>query len=213
MLLVVALLGVYHNLFLVKQVICQLEASNCPDKITSALNNLIKQPITQINTAELSRALVEDNSSLAKADVKVSLPGRVKVVIKEAVPLFVLKEASSSAGILFSDQAQVMDLEFSNLNLPTVYAQQDLLMNDSSLVATITKLVQLLDEYQITLEEITVISQVEARAKISEFGTVVFNLSKPLHQQVQSLVLISQQLEENTFEYLDLRFDKPIIGR
>ncbi len=226
------------NLLNIKSVDVRLDKVSCTDEgSVRNFSKLLGQSIIFIDTGKVEKSLKSKYLCIKSIDITRNFPSKVIILVfgrSPKVSLMVLggDEATSSAGLedIATPSAQISQTQQGFLvdNEGIIYAKVEtsvdvpkIYYNDNNLalgqrpsgIPDILKILDKLTSFNINiassevLDGSFIIFPKEGRPKI------IFKLNSDLDAKLASLQLILGQakIDENQLEFIDLRFDKPIV--
>lgn len=221
------------NLFAIKTVDLETENTNCvsKDQIKKIIN-IFEQNFFLLKNQPIERNLREKFICIRRVNLAKSFPGKVKLKIFGREPvakIFSLKDqmATESAqleniatpsanlqdGYLIDNEGVIFSKDSNNLEIPRILVLGSELSVgkkfDNNNLGDSLKIIEKVKELGISLE--TVVSGDNSVIIFSK-PKIIFKLDN-IDPQIASLQLIlrTAKIESNQLEFIDLRFDKPIV--
>lgn len=195
--------------FSIRKVEVRLDKINCADNVS--LKNeitLVGENLFLIDEQNLKNRLKEKFFCIADVVFAKSLPNKVSLNILGRKPKLILM-ATPSGGIMVVDEEGVM---LSEENLPGL--AKIFVSGEKIEASDIKKIIQITDWLEVLGWEIKLVRIDEKRNLfVDSVYKVYFSLEKSVDHQLASLQLILNQakIEKEKVEYIDLRFDNPVI--
>jgi len=228
------------DFWLIRKVSCQFDDSDCPLDIFNKARSLsLGKNILFFSKGELGENLKEEFPQIHLVEIKRGIPHSLtftlssrKSIVALAVELPLLDlEATESAEIegpefnlsgtfyLLDQQGVVLEKVSESKNLPLILVSNDPQLNfgDQIEKEEIMKTIDLLSGLRLRLinPKITkIISLREVRVWLENDLLCLFNFTKDIDEQLDSLQLISSRakIEGKQIKRIDLRFDKPVVA-
>ncbi len=240
-LLILALLAYWlrTDFWEVKRISCNLDDNSCPLEIENRVSNLsLRKNIIFLPKEEIKESLKEDFPQIHLIEIRRRIPQTLnfnltsrKLMAALAVELSLIEEATESAEIkspefnlsgifyLVDQQGVVLEKGNESKNLPLILLDYDpsFEFGDQVEKEEILKTLDVLLGLRLRLidPKITkIISIREVRVWLENDLLCLFNLTKDIDEQLDSLQLISSRakIEGKQITRIDLRFDKPVIA-
>lgn len=227
---VIALLR--SSIFAVSFVEVQIEKSSCsdPDQIKNS-SGLLGQNIFLLNSAKLQNDLKNKFLCIRRVEVKRFFPNKLKLSVsvrEPAATLVVLQdeEATESADILSEASPSAENFVIDNEGViyssnteqviaPKVYVSSlNLTLGqkiNEDLIGNLLRILERVKSSGVDIKEAKIYSK--NVLLVNDTAKIIFRLDDKIDTQIASLQLILQKakIDEDILEFIDLRFDKPII--
>ncbi len=222
----------------VKKVECFLDGQPCPEEIFNQLNILsLGKNLIFFPKQNAILSIKQSNSHISIIEIKKRIPNRLlfnlqvrKAVVAVGIKLTLADQATASASLedesislsgdfyLIDNQGVVLDKTTDSQDLPLIILGSDpFLVKGDVFDDSVRKTVELFSGLRLRLLEtllIEISSLREAKIRLKDSVLVLFNLTKEIENQLDSLQLIlsRSKIEGKQIKKIDLRFDKPVIG-
>lgn len=214
------------NLFIINSAAVQIEKIQCADQNQiSNSSGIPGQNFFLLNSAKIENDLKGKYICIRKVEISRYFPNKVKLFVsgREAAAILIASaEASPSAEASSSAQKLVVDNEgviysndFEHIDAPLIFVSGlDLSLGQKvqdNLIGKALKILEKVNSFGINIKETKIYSDVLFLT--GEGIQVFFKLSDNIDTQLASLQLIldKAKIDEDTLDFVDLRFDKPVV--
>jgi len=226
----------FSSIFQIKEIKVAQTNKVSSEEIKNAVWQKVNRNILLANFNQIVNELLERYPQLENIQIKRKLPNKLEVqiqeremvaVLKKKDFLFKIKPAFSSFGNFSKKESQeyylidkggVVFEKISDIPPDVLRIKKQIRSGDISLgkqyieKEIMRKILEIKNEEEVTIKEITVISEERLNAKTTESWEIYFSLKKDLGLQLTELdVLLKEKLsfqEREDLKYIDLRFGK-----
>jgi len=183
--------------------------------------NYFKKSIFLVNLKEINAAVLEKFPQVAKITLDRSFPNVLAVVVEERKPVVVFLQGEDcyfidNEGIAFE---KISEMPLQILKIKSLTWISDLGLGkgvfSKEKLGQILKIEAKLNDLEIPLKEVSIISEKRLNIETSEDWEIYFNPEKDLDSQLAKLaVLLKEKIpleKRKNLEYIDLRFNKIYI--
>lgn len=207
----------------------------------SSSSKLLGQNLILINSSKVEKELKEKYLCIKGIAISKHFPNKIKLHIFERVPAAILislksEQATGSATLekiieatgaanldiigptesfLVDSEGIVYQQNIDQINVPKIYLEQYSLVVgqkiEEDLIKNLLKILEKVKSFGVMVKEAKIYSKFNLL--INATPKIVFKLNKNLDIQLASLQLILGQakIDQEDLEFIDLRFDKPVI--
>lgn len=223
------------NFFTVKSIEVQIKKTDCTDKDKiKDVAGLLGQNIFFINQSRIETELKRKFFCIKSVEISKIFPNKIELEVlgrepaiivavlqdKEATQSAILEEfsdASSSAQFSFvvDNEGIVYSTNIEQINAPNIYVSGFSVTLGQKikekLIANILKILEKVKHFGIEIKEVKMYSQ--KNLLINGTLRIIFRIDDGIDEQIASLQLILEEarIYSNSLEFIDLRFDKPIV--
>jgi len=229
LILFVIIFGIYYSpIFKIKTINFSGEEPNCisKDEIIK-VSGTLGENLLFIDNNKIEKKIKDKYFCIRFAHLNKSIPDRLKLDLKNRRAALTLlpsvpDDSTESAkpkqigqGLLIDDEGVIFSLDEGQSNQPAIFILgTDLEVGKSLDSEIVRRSIQVLDKLQnlgVNVDEPKITSQ--NYLYIDKKPQMIFILNDKINRQVASLQLILDQAKMDTkeVEFLDLRFDKPVI--
>lgn len=183
--------------------------------------NYFKKNIFLVNLKEINRVLLERFPQIAKVGLERGFPDVLAVLVEEKRPVAIFLQGEN---YYFVDNEGVAFEKISRIPPQMLKIKNSIWISDLELgkgvlskekLGQILKIETKLNDLEIPLREVLIISEKRLNVETSEYWKIYFNLEKDLDWQLTELdLLIKKRIppdKRKNLEYIDLRFEKIYI--
>ncbi|MFC1751291.1 hypothetical protein ACFL2V_21130, partial [Pseudomonadota bacterium] len=206
----------YQFLFTITTTSCTFTHLDCPPEVFVELEKLKTKNLLQLNHSQLTTKITTSNPLIEQANLKLTLPGQVKLDLTPVELLAQISIASNSSTLLIATNHTVVGFSQSpqpDLNVIIAPEAKNIRIGDTLTDSTFIqafKLSYTLTDYSIPFDSVHLIDATSARIFSSHAIQIIFDLNKSHKQQVITLNLILDQ-DLPPIKSIDLRYQKPTI--
>lgn len=238
LLLILTFFLIRSNIFTIKTVDVRLEKIACGDsnQIKDS-SKALGQNFFLINSAKIESDLKKNYLCIKAVKISRYFPNKIKLQVFGREPYVILvvlktEEATSSAtlnqfieasgsAIISFEQGEIENFvidgegiiysqNIDQINIPKIYFPDDIKV-ESDLLKDVLKILERVKTFDLDTKEVKIYQR--SILLVNAMPRVIFKLDANIDTQLASLQLILAQakIDEANLEFIDLRFDKPIV--
>lgn len=204
----------YSYLFLVSQISCHIQQSECSDLIKQITAQFMGSNLLSNSYQQLAEEIYLTSPRIDQVAIAKKLPGELHVTIEVAQELSKIRVGTEAATYLVLDNLIVEgQIEDSSLPLIQINYQTTLPILEKITEERIVKSLELQDLIQQSYIKQTAfeVATDSAQLVLDNGVRVYFDPFGDQQKQLVSLQLILSQEFDELPEYIDVRFDKPVL--
>lgn len=208
---------IYNSIFKVKSLNVQSEKIDCADDLQiKNSTNILGQNIFLINKNPIESDLKKKFICINQINLSKIFPSKInlRVLGREAKAKLYLASPSaeaSSEAYLVDEEGVIFSKDVNNIFAPRVFFENtDLYLGKNIEFRNILKILNESGKFGLDIE----VSQIlDSFIVIFSLPKVIFKLDNQIDVQIASLQLILEKakMDSETLDFIDLRFDKPVI--
>lgn len=221
------------SFFSIKNIDIEKQNINCAQDLEIRRAGILGQNFLFLNSKEVAENLMNKFICIKMVVVEKDFPDKIKLKIlgREAklILIPIHKEASVSSileniatpsaqdyvNIFLADEEGVIFSKGTlDVNLPKIFIYERVVNLGKDMADLITNVVKVLQEMRIFGVDVPTAKIISDEILVTDTKPlIIFKLNAKVEVQLASLQLILQQakIDSNTLEFIDLRFDKPVV--
>lgn len=208
-------LFVGENIFIIKQVKCQIEENNCSSENIAYPPYLLETNLFSLNQAELSRHFLFNYPFIQSVKFNKKFPHSLEIFLTRRSPVIQIQNKQTQKYFFVDENEYVIKNAYSS-KLATILTEEPINIGEAISSPTIHSAFSIfltLKNSYIPIIEIDAISISHLKAKIGSGQFVLFSGEKSIENQVDSLqfILKNSTMNSRKLEEIDLRFDNPVV--